>query len=146
MTLIDIQIFCNIIKLTWNTKLYALKGSELHYLLKLMFNEDHGIKLHIYSFSLFGWPSAPSQHEARIKKELVLFFTRNLKNMKQIYTIINNSTTLWLHVITYRKLRLKWTWRLTKANSRNEMLHWTIDKIGVAIETWLWVRVELMVW
>ena len=31
-------------------------------------------------------------------------------------------------------------------NSRNEMWHWTNDEIGVAVESWLWVRVEEMAW
>ena len=29
--------------------------------------------------------------------------------------------------------------------SRNEMWHWTNDEIPVAVQSWLWVRVELMV-
>ena len=33
-----------------------------------------------------------------------------------------------------------------EGNSRNEMWHWTNDEIGVAVESWLWVRVELMAW
>ena len=31
-----------------------------------------------------------------------------------------------------------------EANSRNEMGHWTNDEIGVAVQGWLWMRVELM--
>ena len=31
-------------------------------------------------------------------------------------------------------------------NSRNEMGHWTNDEIGVAVQSWLGVRVELMAW
>ena len=31
-------------------------------------------------------------------------------------------------------------------NSRNEIRHWINDKIGVAIQSWLLVRVELMTW
>ena len=33
-----------------------------------------------------------------------------------------------------------------EGNSRNEMWHWTNDEIGVAVQSWLWVRVELMAW
>ena len=33
-----------------------------------------------------------------------------------------------------------------ECNSRNEMWHWTNDEIGVAIQSWLWVQVELMAW
>ena len=33
-----------------------------------------------------------------------------------------------------------------KGNSRNEMWHWINDEIGVAVQSWLWVRVELMAW
>ena len=34
-----------------------------------------------------------------------------------------------------------------KSNSRNESWHWTKDEIGVAVQSLLWVRVELMaVW
>ena len=31
-------------------------------------------------------------------------------------------------------------------NGRNEMWHWTNGEIGVAVQSWLWVRVELMAW
>ena len=50
------------------------------------------------------------------------------------------------HVITSRKLWLKETWQLKKVHSRNEMWHWTDNEIGVAVQSWLWVRVELMAW
>ena len=33
-----------------------------------------------------------------------------------------------------------------EGNSRNEMWHWTNDEIGVAVQSWLWVWVELMAW
>ena len=33
-----------------------------------------------------------------------------------------------------------------EGNSRNETWHWTNDKIGVAVQSWLWVRVEFMAW
>ena len=31
-------------------------------------------------------------------------------------------------------------------DGRNEIWHWTNDEIGVAVQSWLWVRVELMAW
>ena len=31
-------------------------------------------------------------------------------------------------------------------NSWNEIWHWTNDKIGVAVQSWLWVPFELIVW
>ena len=33
-----------------------------------------------------------------------------------------------------------------EGNSRNEIEHWTNDEIGVAVQSSLWVRVELMAW
>ena len=33
-----------------------------------------------------------------------------------------------------------------EGNSRNEMWHWANEEIGVAVQSWLWVRVELMAW
>ena len=35
-------------------------------------------------------------------------------------------------------------WR--KQNSQNEMWHWTNDEIGVVVQSWLWVQIELMTW
>ena len=32
------------------------------------------------------------------------------------------------------------------ANSWMEMWYWTNDEIGVAVQSWLWVRVELKAW
>ena len=31
-------------------------------------------------------------------------------------------------------------------NSWNEVWHWTNDEIGVAVQNWLWVPVELIAW
>ena len=31
-------------------------------------------------------------------------------------------------------------------NSQNKTWHWTNDEIGVAVQSWLWVQVELMAW
>ena len=33
-----------------------------------------------------------------------------------------------------------------EVNSQNETWHWTNNEIGVAVESWLWVRVELLAW
>ena len=33
-----------------------------------------------------------------------------------------------------------------EGNSQNEMWHWTNDEIGVAVQSWLRVWVELMAW
>ena len=33
-----------------------------------------------------------------------------------------------------------------ESNNRNEIGHWSNDEIGVAVQSWLWVRVELMAW
>ena len=54
-----------------------------------------------------------------------------------------------LHSYDYRKkIQSKQAWQLTQAtdegNSRNEIGHLTKDEIGVAVQSWLLVRVELM--
>ena len=33
-----------------------------------------------------------------------------------------------------------------EGSDQNETWHWTNDEIGVAVGSWLWVRVELMAW
>ena len=33
-----------------------------------------------------------------------------------------------------------------EGNDGNETWRWTNDEIGVAVASWLWVRVELMAW
>ena len=43
--------------------------------------------------------------------------------------------TRYAHVITSRK-----------GNNWNETWNWTNDEIGVATESWLWVRIEVMAW
>ena len=45
-----------------------------------------------------------------------------------------------------QKTSINLKWRLTKVNSGKEMWHWTNDEIGVPVQSWLWVRVELMAW
>ena len=44
------------------------------------------------------------------------------------------------------KILIKTNVATDERNSRNEMWHWTNDEIGVAVQSWLWVRVELMAW
>ena len=33
-----------------------------------------------------------------------------------------------------------------EGNSQNEISHWPNEEIGVAVRSWLWVRVKLMAW
>ena len=52
-----------------------------------------------------------------------------------------------LHSCDYlQKISIKINVATDKGNSQNEMSHWTNDEIGVAVQSWLWVRVELMAW
>ena len=37
-------------------------------------------------------------------------------------------------------------WRLTKAHIQNEIWHWPNNEIGVAVQSSIWVWVELLVW
>ena len=48
-----------------------------------------------------------------------------------------------LHSCDYlEKTSIKKTWRMAKSNGWNEMWHWTNDEIGVAVQRWLWMRVN----
>ena len=52
-----------------------------------------------------------------------------------------------LHSCDYlNKISIKTNVEIDEGNSRNEMWHWTNDEIGVAVQSWHWVRVELMAW
>ena len=52
-----------------------------------------------------------------------------------------------LHSRDYlKKTSIKINVAADEDNCRNEIWLWTNDEIGVAIETWLRVRVELMAW
>ena len=44
------------------------------------------------------------------------------------------------------KISIKTNVATDEGNSRNEMRHWTNDEIGVAVQSWPWVRVELVAW
>ena len=46
----------------------------------------------------------------------------------------------------HKKTSVKINVVIDKGNSRNEIGHWTNDEIGVAVQSWLWVQVELMAW
>ena len=45
-----------------------------------------------------------------------------------------------------KKISIKLNVATDEGNSRNETWHWTNDEIGLAVQSWLWVRVELMAW
>ena len=49
------------------------------------------------------------------------------------------------HVITSRKFQIKTNVVTDEGNSQNEIRNWTNDEIGVAAQSWFWVRVELSV-
>ena len=52
-----------------------------------------------------------------------------------------------LHSCDYlNKIPIKENVATDEGNSRNEMWRWTNDDIGVAVQSWLWVRVKLMAW
>ena len=58
---------------------------------------------------------------------------------------------IYIHIFMYMHDYLKKTWIKTnvatdEGNSRNESWNWTSDEIGVAVQSWLRVRVELMAW
>ena len=51
------------------------------------------------------------------------------------------------HSLDYlKKTSIKINVATDESNSRNEIEHWANDEIGVAVQSWLWVRVELMAW
>ena len=61
-----------------------------------------------------------------------------------IYIYIYNT---YIYISDYlNKNWMKTTVATDKGNSQNEMWHWTNDEIGVPVQSWLWVRVELMAW
>ena len=52
-----------------------------------------------------------------------------------------------LHSCDYlKKILIKINVVIDQGNSQNEMWHWTNNEIGVAVQSLLWVRVELMAW
>ena len=46
--------------------------------------------------------------------------------------------------ILVKLTKLKTNVATDKGNGRNEIWYWTIDEIGVAVQSWLWAQVELM--
>ena len=54
---------------------------------------------------------------------------------------------IWLHSCDYlEKTSMKKNVATHENNSRNGIWHWTKDAIGVAVQSWLWVGVELTAW
>ena len=52
-----------------------------------------------------------------------------------------------LHSCDYlKKISIKINVATDEDNTQNEIWHWANDEIGVAVQRWLWVRVELMAW
>ena len=52
-----------------------------------------------------------------------------------------------LHSRDYlQKISIKINVATDEGNSPNENWHWTNDEIGVAVQSLLWVEVELMAW
>ena len=47
---------------------------------------------------------------------------------------------------SFLKLLIKINMATDEGYSWNETWHWTNNEIGVALQSWLWVRVELVAW
>ena len=61
--------------------------------------------------------------------------------------IINQHLFYISYIHTYVSIySIKINMATDEGNSRNEIWHWTDDEIGVAVQNWLWVWVELMAW
>ena len=45
-----------------------------------------------------------------------------------------------------KKLSIQINEETDEGNSQNEIWHWTNNEIGVAVQSWPWVQVELMAW
>ena len=50
------------------------------------------------------------------------------------------------HVITCAKFQLKLMWLLMKEIAKMKSKCWTKDEIRVVVQSWLWLRVEVMAW
>ena len=44
------------------------------------------------------------------------------------------------------KISIKIIMVTDKSNTRNKIWHWTNNEIEIAVKSWLWVQIELMVW
>ena len=69
------------------------------------------------------------------------YFKESFSDEYHIYQLIPPHSCDYLN-----KSSMKTNVATDEGNSRNEMWHWANDEIGVAVQSWLWVRVELMAW
>ena len=60
-----------------------------------------------------------------------------------IYIFIYYIYIIYIYIYIYIHQNEMW-W--DTINSQNEIWHWKNDEIGVAVESWIWVWVELMAW
>ena len=74
------------------------------------------------------------------------------RGWKKINKLLSVPPQFIRHLRVYIWIKLKMSWSLIKiswideGNSWDETWHWTNDEIGVAVQRWLWVSVELMAW
>ena len=54
---------------------------------------------------------------------------------------------IYIHSRDYlKKISIQINVATDEGNGRNEIGHWANNEIAVAVQSWLWVRVELMAW
>ena len=46
----------------------------------------------------------------------------------------------------FKKISIKINVATDERNSQKEVSHWTNDEIREAVQSWLWVQIELMAW
>ena len=86
----------------------------------------------IYAYLFIKRPTQPTFHS---------YFKEYFRGEYHMY-----HSSSYTHLIISRKFQPKQTWWLMKAIAEMKLDTEHYDEIGVAVENWLWVRVELMAW
>ena len=69
-----------------------------------------------------------------------------MNNKQWIISMLYTLHDIDIYIIHFARFRLKQMWQVTKAMGEMKCDNWTKRFIGVAAQSWLWVRVELMAW
>ena len=77
---------------------------------------------------------------------MVSFIKLRIQNCKLLRGLNLLYNIIFQNLFFKKKHSIKRNVATDKGNSRNETWHWTNDEIRVAVQSWLWVRVELMAW
>ena len=133
--------FCIEINIFYRQTRLAVPWKNIILVKNILLNYKSNIKIKS------NWSAGPLKLHPVLPKSATLLKSIFTHIFSFIFHIIWWEHRNMIHSCDYlNKISIKTNVATDEGNSWNEMWPWTNSEIGVAVQSWIWVRVELMAW